>query len=433
MKTNLCALCLALTVWAGTAVAQTQDAAPLVSTTQGRPLSAEETMNGHLLPRAVNEYRWGYTSATVHLVAIGDPTSANMLPFFLNEIPALQKEFSPAQLTIAVRPTPLTALAGEVTVLLRCLPPQEGFRFLTTLARDNPTYGMLPYDRGMDYLKEKAAAFGLTPTSAENCRNRLDLIRPIHRAIISDYQNLPLRSQHPRQPLYTVNGSRWPGSMFSRYIRQQIRLINSPLVDVGENHPLLKIGPHDHIIGNPEAPRKIFLYASIVRIVHTPLVAGGIREPLSTLIQTGQLALVYRSFHFEDIKTRRPELITACVPKKAFPAFLASLVTSTSAGVIGAMADPSSFLADMAKAAGAKPACFDDPATAEAVSATIRSGIEQMSIVRVPAAVYRGAIYRNFMVTPAGVIDWMNRVDTLRQAGKPIPLTEDQVRAASGH
>jgi hypothetical protein len=431
MKNSLIPLSLALTVWAGAALAQTQ--APIVSNTQGRPLSAEETMNGHLLPRAVNEYRWGYTSATVHLVAIGDPTSANMLPFFLNEIPALQKEFSPAQLTIAVRPTPLTPLAGEVTVLLRCLPPQEGFRFLTTLARDNPTYGMMPYDRGLAYLKEKASQFGLSPNSSENCRARLDLIRPIHRAIISDYQRLSLRSPHPRQPFYTVNGARWPGSMFSRYIRQQIRLINNPVVDVGENHPLLKIGPHDHIIGNPQAPRKIFLYASIVRLVHTPLVAGGIREPLATLIQTGQLALVYRSFHFEDMKTRRPEMITACVPKKEFPAFLASLVTSTSAGIISVMADPSSFLADMAQAAGAKPRCFDDPATADAVSATIRSGIEQLSIVRVPAAVYRGAIYRNFMVTPAGVIDWMNRVDTFRQAGKPIPLTEDQVRAASGH
>jgi hypothetical protein len=268
---------------------------------------------------------------------------------------------------------------------------------------------MMPYDRGLAYLKEKASQFGLSPNSSENCRARLDLIRPIHRAIISDYQRLSLRSPHPRQPFYTVNGARWPGSMFSRYIRQQIRLINNPVVDVGENHPLLKIGPHDHIIGNPQAPRKIFLYASIVRLVHTPLVAGGIREPLATLIQTGQLALVYRSFHFEDMKTRRPEMITACVPKKEFPAFLASLVTSTSAGIISVMADPSSFLADMAQAAGAKPRCFDDPATADAVSATIRSGIEQLSIVRVPAAVYRGAIYRNFMVTPAGVIDWMNR------------------------
>ncbi len=352
---------------------------------------ARTTLDGALLPRA-SDLNAGDRRAPVYVFMYGDPTLPKAAEFFGKDYADLKAtRIDTGQVMFIYRPLPITSLASMTTLVLRCMPRDEVFPFLQAMANKDMSWGLRPYTEAMDLMKEVAANHKFPPALFDRCLQRIELSNAVHDDLARDISQIRFRDMTGDLTFY-VNGGYWYGYDMYPYVKTNIKVAVRERRDFGETNPAFALHPMDRVLGNPNAPYKIYEYASIVFAHHMPLHRDGMDPRLKELLRAGQVAYVYRPYHYFNPDARAAAIAASCVPAERFWDFWDH--TARTNEFWYPLGDRAESIEKIAKNFGANELCFREKRAAEYVDQATKVGLEQFDVIRISSFYYRGVQLR---------------------------------------
>jgi protein-disulfide isomerase len=355
-------------------------------TRQGFTYNDLSTAGLAFVPRNESEYAEGDHFAPVQIYLHSDPTSLDTATFLTTHWPQFVSTYvEKGQARIAFRPAVTHPKAAITAVAMHCVGVGSGLRLLTDLAQTDPLWGSRSYADVVAAIRAAAQKLGMDATALDACIANPDESYKVNYWFRRDRSQIRLVDVELLN-IY-VNGGWWPGIQFTPFVKKHVDVILRNNHDYGENNPHLTIKPNDRVLGNRNAPVVVFDFANIIRINTRPLFANGIDSRLRAAVAAGQMAYVYRPFHFEG-RTRSSEIAARCVPPERFFEFL-DYVTANS-DFWRSLDDPTEMIQAIAKFHGATDTCFKDPAIAAEVDGLRNDALNDLGVIRVSTYFYRG-------------------------------------------